>query len=211
MSPAPAHVKEPKVAENPEGTRFLLRDGTSVIVRRIRPDDKVRLQDGLKRLSEQSRYFRFLAPIQRLSSDQLRHLTELDHVNHEAWAGFDGEGEDQSVLGVARYIRLDEEPDVAEAAVAVVDSHHNRGLGTLLIGLLITSAIDNDIRTFRGFFHIDNEIVRRIFEEVDAEIIRDEGFVMRADTPLPADKLSLQDPRMSKVAMKVAKALSSKA
>ena len=94
--------------------------------------------------------FRFLAPIQKLSSQQLRHLTELDHVSHEAWAAFDREGEQQQVLGVARYIQLDEEPGVAEAAVAVIDSHHNRGMATLLIGKLIISAIENGIRVFRS-------------------------------------------------------------
>jgi hypothetical protein len=198
------------VVENPEGTRFLLRDNTPVVVRQVRPDDKERLQEGLKHLSEQSRYFRFLAPIQKLSSEQLRHLTELDHVNHEAWAAFDSEGEEQQVLGVARYIQLDGEPGVAEAAVAVIDSHHNRGMATLLIGKLIISAIENGIRIFRGFFHSDNEVVRRIFEDVDAEIAREESFIMRADTSLPADPLSIQDPRMNKIAKKVAKALSSK-
>jgi RimJ/RimL family protein N-acetyltransferase len=199
------------VPENTEGTRFLLRDKTPVIVRQVRPDDKERLQAGLKELSEQSRYFRFLAPLQRLNSEQLRHLTELDHATHEAWAAFDKEGADQQVLGVARYIQIDGEPGVAEAAVAVIDSHHNRGMATLLIGMLITSAIENGIRAFRGFVHNDNKVVLRIFKDVDAEIVRDEGFVMRADTPLPTDPLSLQDPRMNKIAKKVAKALSSKA
>jgi RimJ/RimL family protein N-acetyltransferase len=135
----------------------------------------------------------------------------VDHVKHEAWVAFDKEGEDQQVLGVARYIQLDDEPGVAEAAVAVVDSHHNRGMATLLIGMLIISAIKNGIRTFRGFVHIDNKVVLNIFKDVDAEIVREEGYVMRADTPLPADPLDIQDPRMNKIAKKVAKALSSKA
>jgi hypothetical protein len=209
MSNLPPRVEVRKVTDMPEGTRFLLRDETSVFVRRIRPDDKQRLREGLKHLSEQSRYFRFLAPIQKLTSEQLRHLTELDHVKHEAWAAFDSEREDQRVLGVARYIQLDDEPGVAEAAVAVIDSYHNRGMATLLIGKLIISAIENGIRTFRGYFHADNKIVLRIFEEVDADIVRDEGFVMRADTPLPGDPLSIHDPRMNKIARKVAKALSS--
>ena len=199
------------MAENPEGTTFFLRDKTPVVVRQIRPDDKGRLQEGLKQLSEQSRYFRFLAPIQKLSSQQLRHLTEVDHVKHEAWAAFDSEGEEQLVLGVARYIQLDDEPGFAEAAVAVVDSHQNRGLGTLLVGMLISSAIRNGIRSFRGFVHNDNKKVLRIFEEVDAKIVRDEGSIMRADTALPDDPLSIHDPRMNKIAKKVAKALSSKA
>jgi GNAT superfamily N-acetyltransferase len=193
-----------------EATRFLLRDDTPVVVRQICPDDKARLQQGLKDLSEQSRYFRFLAPIQKLTGDQLRHLTELDHVGHEAWAAFDSEGEGQRVLGVARYIRLEDEPNVAEAAVAVIDSHQNRGMGTLLMGMLIISAIKNGIRCIRGFVHSDNKTVLRIFREIDAEIVRDEGSIMRADVTLPKDPRSIHDPEMSKIAGKVARALSHK-
>jgi L-amino acid N-acyltransferase YncA len=199
------------VTEIPEATRFLLRDGTPVVVRQICPDDKRRLQEGLKRLSERSRYFRFLAPIQRLSGDQLRHLTEVDHVNHEAWAAFDTEDAGQQVLGVARYIRLEDEPGVAEAAVAVIDSHQNRGMGTLLVGMLIISAINAGIRCFRGYVHSDNRTVLRIFREVDAEIVRDEGAIMRADVTLPEDPKSIHDPDMNKIAGKVARALSAKA
>jgi GNAT superfamily N-acetyltransferase len=194
----------------PEATRFLLRDDTPVAVRQIHPDDKARLQQGLKDLSEQSRYFRFLAPIQKLTGDQLRHLTELDHYDHEAWAAFDSDGEEQRVLGVARYIRLKEEPKVAEAAVAVIDSHQNRGMGTLLMGKLIISAIKNGIRTIRGFVHIDNKTVLRIFREIDAKIVRDEGSVMQADVTLPEDPKDIHDPEMSKIAAKVARALSHK-
>jgi GNAT superfamily N-acetyltransferase len=195
----------------PEETRFLLRDDTPVVVRQIRPDDKARLQEGLKNLSEQSRYFRFLAPLQKLTGDQLRHLTELDHFDHEAWAAFDSEGDEQRVLGVARYIRLEQEPEVAEAAVAVIDSHQNRGLGTLLTGMLIISAIKNGIRCIRGFVHSDNRTVLRIFREIDAEIVRDEGSIMRADVKLPEDPKNIHDPEMNKIAMKVSRALSQKA
>ncbi len=194
----------------PEATRFLLRDDTPVFVRQIRPDDKARLRQGLKDLSEQSRYFRFLAPIQKLTADQLRHLTELDHVDHEAWAAFDSEGEQQRVLGVARYIRLEDEPKVAEAAVAVIDSHQNRGMGTLLMGMLILSAIKNGIRCIRGFVHSDNRTVLRIFREIGADVVRDEGSIMRADVTLPEDPKSIHDPEMSKIAKKVARALSHK-
>jgi len=61
-----------------------LRDGTRVLVRPIESDDKVLVLEGFERLSEKSRYRRFLAPMPELSDSMLRYLTEVDHRDHEA-------------------------------------------------------------------------------------------------------------------------------
>src|SRR5205823_13235304 len=82
--PPPSGVRRSTLAI--EEIRARLRDGTPVIVRPIRPDDKALLRDGFRRLSEESRIRRFMAPIRELSDDQLRSLTEIDYVDHFAWA-----------------------------------------------------------------------------------------------------------------------------
>ncbi len=46
----------------------------------------------------------------------------------------------QPGLGVARYISLADNPTTAEAAVTVVDEQQGRGIGTILLELLATSA-----------------------------------------------------------------------
>ena len=53
-------------------------------IRVISPNDKQGLVDGFERLSEESRYRRFLAPRGRLSDAELRYFSEVDHHDHEA-------------------------------------------------------------------------------------------------------------------------------
>lgn len=126
-----------------------LCDGTVVHLRPVVPGDKAALQDGMERLSPSSRYFRFFSPVQRLSDDQLRAFTELDYHDHFALAAM-GDDPLHPGLGVARFIRMADRPEVAEFAVAVVDDWHRRGLGSLLLGALVLAAAANGVTTVEG-------------------------------------------------------------
>lgn len=170
-----------------------LRDGTPVLLRPIQPDDKSRLQEGLQQLSETSRYRRFMAAISQLSPEQLRHLTEIDHKDHAAWIALDPAAQGHPGLGVARYIRLKNEPEVAEAAVAVIDSHQKRGLGTLLLGILALGALENGIHTFRAYVLSENRPVLQILNDLGAKTSREGGALLRVDVPIPDDPQTLPD------------------
>ena len=61
-----------------------LRDGSKVEIRPLGPADKQGLSAGFERLSELSRYRRFLSPTSHLTAKQLAYLTEIDHRDHEA-------------------------------------------------------------------------------------------------------------------------------
>ena len=80
---------------------LVLADGSRVRTRQIRPADREALADGFARLSAKSRYRRFLGPKPTLSQRELRYLTEVDHVTHEAIVAFDAA--DGRMVGVARY------------------------------------------------------------------------------------------------------------
>src|SRR5687768_9068575 len=86
--------------------RCVLRDGTPVLLRLVRADDKEALRRGFEGWSQQSRYARFLAPKQHLSDDELAYLCDVDQETHFALGALrDGDGE-PSGLGIARFIRL---------------------------------------------------------------------------------------------------------
>jgi hypothetical protein len=95
-------------------TEVTLRDGTSVLLRPIVPEDKALLVEGFRRLSPESRYRRFMAPIEELTADQLRFLTEIDYVDHFAWMALDLGAAGHPRVGVSRYVRIPEETEVAE-------------------------------------------------------------------------------------------------
>ena len=120
-----------------------LRDGSRVEVRPVRRSDAELLLRGFERLSDESRYRRFLCSMPELSEEMVRYLTDVDHHDHEAVVALDaatGEG-----VGVARYVRDLDRPERAEAAVTVIDDWQGRGLGTLLLELLAVRAREEGV------------------------------------------------------------------
>ena len=128
-----------------------LADGTPVRVRPIVPADKPRIVEGLARLSVESRYLRFLRPIDHLSKEQLSYLTEIDYQAHFAWGAELAGGSPHRGIGLARYVCQTDDPATAEAAVAVLDEYQGRGLGGILLALLAESALENGVERFRSY------------------------------------------------------------
>src|SRR5438132_12112120 len=110
-----------------------LPDGTRVAFRPVVAEDKEVIRRGFEQLSPESRYRRFFSPLQTLPDRLLRYLTEIDYHNHFAWLATLPDLEGSPVVGVGRWVRLQEDPTAAEAAVTVIDAYHHRGIGTLLL------------------------------------------------------------------------------
>jgi GNAT superfamily N-acetyltransferase len=140
-----------------------LRDGRTLPVRQIHPGDKVLLMAGFERLSPESRYRRFFAPIERLTEADLHYLTGVDHESHEALVAIDPEN--GGLVGVARYIRGDD-PAVAEAAIVVLDGWQRRGVASGLLERLAERARAAGVTHFVALVQSDNvgalELFRRL-------------------------------------------------
>lgn len=139
-----------------------LRDGSTIVLREVLPDDKEAIAAGFEKLSPESRYRRFFTAMNRLSSSDLRYLTEVDHHDHEAVLAFSPEGDP---VGVARYVRGDE-PVEAEVAVAVVDDWQGRGAATALLERLIERASENGIERFVASVLQENADAIELFRSV---------------------------------------------
>jgi L-amino acid N-acyltransferase YncA len=160
-----------RAVEASSGTtyRARLEDGTQLLFRLIRPADKDLLARGFTELSDRSRYERFFSHLKGLSEAQLRYLTEVDHEDHSAWVAIvPGNSEGARGVGVGRWVRLPQEPTVAEVAVTVIDAFHRRGIGRTLMYLAAVSALAKGISTFQAWVLGDNKATLRMFELMGA-------------------------------------------
>jgi GNAT superfamily N-acetyltransferase len=142
-----------------------LLDGRALLIRAIRPADKDVLKEGMKHLSQESRYFRFFTPKSDLSGPELKYFTELDFVHHVGLlACVFNEGQEMPV-GVGRYIRSDNlgEPDVAEIAFAVEEEYQGHGVATCLLNHLHKIAQAQGLKQFRAHVRCDNTKMLEVF------------------------------------------------
>ena len=132
-------------------TRVLLKDGAGVVLVPVSPCDRQCVLDGFEQLSDRSRFSRYHTPMRVLPDDYLDCLTGADNYNNVVIAAqLDQEGETVGI-GLARYVRLQEEPGVAEFSITVIDAYQNLGLGTMLLEYLMQHARENQVSLLRGF------------------------------------------------------------
>ncbi len=152
-----------------EGIEFQLNNGTDVVIRPIRPDDKARLAMALARLSDESVRKRFLSPKPRLSGTELRYLTEIDYVDH--WAEVAVLKHDpEAIVGVARWIRDERDPQAAEVAIVVGDALQGQGLGRRLGLSVADAARPRDVRRFTATMLSDNVAAQRLFAAISERL-----------------------------------------
>jgi RimJ/RimL family protein N-acetyltransferase len=151
-----------------------LRDGTPLIVRPIRPDDKRLLARGLSELSPASVQRRFLAPKPSFTSSELRYLTEVDGHDHVALVALDP-ADPTRLVGVARWVRLHDDPDAAEIAIVVGDPWQGRGVGTLLAEAVAEEARVQGVRRFTATMQSDNVPAQRLMARLTDHLERHHG------------------------------------
>ena len=133
-----------------------LQDGTRVVIRAIRPEDRRRLAHSRDRFSDESMRRRFLSPKPRLTTTELRYLTEVDGDSHYAIVAVPLDDLD-SVVAVARFVRLPDDPLTADASIIVADELQGRGLGKRMAHELADAARDRGIRRFTAAMLTDNK------------------------------------------------------
>jgi GNAT superfamily N-acetyltransferase len=142
-----------------------LKSGRPIMVRQIRPEDGARLQLAYDRLSPESRYRRFLSAKPHLSAGDVRYLVNTDGRNHVALVATSPDDAGW-ILGVGRYVRLPEDPEAAEFAVAVADHIQGEGLGTALLDRLAELAVANGFGRFHATMLADNEPAHRMVQRL---------------------------------------------
>ena len=142
----------------------VLRNGETLVIRAIHPDDKDRLHEHFLSLGRESVYNRFLGSKVDLTPEELRQLTELDFDRHVGLFAVRRRKGREEVLGVARYVVIDgSDPRRAEMAVAVSDASQNLGVGTVLLEHLARIAVERGVQVFEAdVLGVNNRMMRMI-------------------------------------------------
>jgi GNAT superfamily N-acetyltransferase len=161
-------VVDDRPARAHEGERVTLADGAELVIRPLAPTDAPDLVRGLQHLSPLSRYRRFLGPHPGFTAKELRYLTDVDHVDHEALAA--REPESDEAVGVARYVRIAGTAR-AEIAVTVDDEWQGRGVGSLLLDRLAARAREAGITRLTGLMFADNKPMLALFSRFGEPVV----------------------------------------
>ena len=128
-----------------------LRDGSTVSVRPIRPEDAALEGRFIEALSERSRYQRFFSQMAHLPPQMLARSTQLDYDRELALVALAPDG--GGFIGVGRYAP-NADGETAEFALTVADAWQGRGVGRALLERLCVCARAAGYRTLYG--HILN-------------------------------------------------------
>src|ERR671916_385008 len=145
----------------------VLKDGGTVHVRPIRPDDGVRLEALHGRLSSESIYLRFFSAHPRLSAREVEHFTHVDHETRFALVALLGD----DLVAVVRYDGWPGRTD-AEVALVVDDAHQGRGIGTVLLEHLAAAARERGITEFRANVLPSNRRMLSVFRSAGFQTTR---------------------------------------
>jgi RimJ/RimL family protein N-acetyltransferase len=158
-----------------------------VATRPIRPDDRARFCRLWPRLSAETVYRRFHAPVRRLPDETVRYLVTVDHDLREAVVAEMGD----EVIGVARYDRLRADPSTAEIAVVVEDDWQGAGVGRQLLTALTSLAARRGVQTFTATVQPDNApalgLVRRL---LPGSTVTPDDDVLTVSSPLGPQPVS---------------------
>jgi RimJ/RimL family protein N-acetyltransferase len=154
-----------------------LRDGRSVEIRALRPDDRDDLLAAVGRTSTQSLYRRFFAVRRSFSEQETDFFLNVDFVNHVALVAMADEGGRPTIVGGGRYIVV--APGQAEVAFAVVDAYQGQGVGAALMRHLTVIAGGAGLQELIAEVLPDNAPMLKVFEKCGLRLStrRDAGVV----------------------------------
>jgi acetyltransferase len=142
---------------------------------------KVQIANAFDSMSCQSRWLRFASPINRLSEKQLEYLASLDGADHVGWCATVGTEDGEKGIGMARYVKLTKEENVAEFSLSVVDEFQGQGIGRELLKKLLETAAEHGVEILRGYVLLSNRPMLALCRRFGADIQPEDGSSVRAD------------------------------
>lgn len=154
-------------------TVWHLADGTDVAVRPIRPEDASIERDFVDSLSAESKYFRFMNHMDKISQLMLARFTQIDYDREMALVAVINEHTaEESIIGVARYISNPDEQS-CEFALTIADTWQKKGIGRQLFQRLMSVARDRGLAIMEGDVLAQNHKMLRLCTALGFRIVHD--------------------------------------
>ncbi|GGF32625.1 GNAT family N-acetyltransferase [Marmoricola endophyticus] len=151
----------------------LLRDGHTAHLRPVRPEDAELLREFYSRVSDESKYYRFFAPMPTLSARDVTRFTTVDHHDRVALVLTVAD----RMIAIGRYDSLGH--GQAEVAFLVEDAHQRRGIAQLLLEHLAQAGRERGIEKFVAETLPANKKMIQVFADAGYHVSRgfEEGVV----------------------------------
>ena len=157
-----------------------------LVVRPVRAADRQGLADAYARLSDDSRYMRFLSHRERLTDSELRYLIDVDHHHHEALVALHG----NRIVGVCEYVREPGRPSVAHVSIVVAEDWRRRGVADALLGELCERAIQAGIQRLEGRALPHNHALLELVRRRGGTVAPEQGSTVRVEFDLTGRALA---------------------
>jgi len=173
------HHKHLVVAPYPKKyiSRWKLKDGTSVVLRPIKPEDEALVHDLFQSLSEETMRFRFFQQIRDVPHETLTRYCNIDYDREIAIVA-EEKKDTRKIIGVSRLI-LEPGRRCGEFAVVVGDQWQGLGLGSKLVDYVVKISKDMRLKTIGGAILSRNPKMIRLctkkgfkMEPVDEDTVR---------------------------------------
>lgn len=166
-----------------------LRDGSTVRLRSIRPDDDDLMIALFNRFSLRTVFLRFHHAISEMTKEEVQRYTHVDYEDTFALVAMLGEPPEERIIAVGRYARLGDS-DRAEVAFVVEDGHQGQGISTHLLKRLAAAARGKGIRVFEAEVMGENNEMMAVFREsgfpIESKLADGAFHVVLAIEPTPA-------------------------
>jgi acetyltransferase len=163
-------------------TKWVLRDGTAVVLRPIKPEDENPLDEFFKSLSEATMRLRFFRTIRYMSHETLTRYCNIDYGREIAIVA-EVQGDEKKIIGVSRLISESGKKS-REFAIVVGDQWQGLGLGTRMTDHALEIGKDLILKTIYGYLLPRNSRMLNIFRRKGFKIEPYEEDLMKATLDL---------------------------
>ncbi len=148
-----------------EGTDFqehvLLKDGTGLLIRAAKKEDRQQIKEFLKRVSPESLMMRFMAAISEVPDKVIDEMCSGDFKTSGCLVAIVTENNNERVVGIGNYAGTSSKS--AEVAFLIEDAFQGKGISTILLERLAGLAAANGYIEFEAEVLPENQPMINVF------------------------------------------------